>query len=176
VTAGARTAVWLVFAAGATLTVADCAHAPAPPPPSTPSPLLGAEVPAFHRPTLDGATFDTAGAAGHVLIVDFFADYCRPCQRALPALEALHREHPELAVVGVSLDEDPARALRSVTRHHLSFPVVHDAGSVLAGRFRVTELPYSFVVDGTGKVRFVCGFEQPDDALARVVAALTRGS
>jgi thiol-disulfide isomerase/thioredoxin len=111
-----------------------------------------------------------------VLIVDFFADYCRPCQRALPALEALHRANPELAVVGVSLDEDPARALRSVARHHLSFPVVHDAGNVLAGRFRVAELPYAFVVDGAGKVRFACGFGQPEDAVARVVAALASGS
>jgi len=44
---------------------------------------------------------------------------------------------------------------------------------VLAGRLRVTELPVSFVVDGQGKIRWVGGPDQPEDALARVVAALT---
>jgi peroxiredoxin len=63
--------------------------------------------------------------------------------------------------------------MKSVARHHLTFPVVHDAGNVLAGRLRVTELPVSFVVDGHGRIRWVGGPDQPDDALARAVSALT---
>jgi peroxiredoxin len=155
--------------------VLGCAHAPAPPappPPSSPSRLLGEAVPAFKRPTLQGASFDTASAAGRVLVVDFFADYCRPCQRTLPALEALHRAHPELAIVGISLDEDARGALKVIARHQLTFPVIHDQGNVLAGRFRVTDLPHAFVVGPDGKVRWAAGPEQPHDALSR--AALTR--
>ena len=128
-----------------------CAHQespPAPPPPSSPSRLLGEPLPTFRRPTLQGATFDTAASAGQVIVVDFFAAYCKPCQRTLPALEALHRKQPGLTIVGVSLDDTPDNAWKSVRRHRLTFPVVHDAGNVLAGRLRVTELPISFVVDG----------------------------
>jgi len=121
---------------------------------------------------LQGGTFDTAEAAGKVLVVDFFADYCKPCQRKLPALEALHRAHPEFAVVGVSLDESADRAWKTIGRHKLTFPVVHDAGNVLAGRFRVTELPFGFVADVAGKVRYVAGPMQPEDALERAVLAL----
>jgi cytochrome c biogenesis protein CcmG/thiol:disulfide interchange protein DsbE len=153
-----------------------CAHQGppvAPPPASSPSHLLDAPVPAFDRPTLAGGRFDSSAAAGRVLVIDFFAAYCRPCQRKLPALEALHRRRPQLAVVGVSLDETDEAARRSVVRHHLTFPVVHDAGNVLAGRLRVTELPISFVVDGQGRIRWVGGPEQSDDALARAVAAVT---
>jgi thiol-disulfide isomerase/thioredoxin len=159
------------------LACAACGHAPAPaapPPPTTPSELVDGEVPAFRRPTLQGEAFDTAGAAGRVLVVDFFADYCRPCQRTLPALEALHRAHPELVVVGVSLDADAAGARRSVVRHRLTFPVVHDEGNVLAGRFRVTELPFAFVVDAGGRVRFAAGPGQPEDAVSRAALSVTR--
>jgi peroxiredoxin len=109
-------------------------------------------------------------------VVDFFADYCKPCQRKLPAMEALHRAHPELAIVGVSLDESADAARRSIGRHHLTFPVVHDAGNVLAGRFRVTELPYGFVVDITGKVRYAAGPFHPEDALERAALALARNA
>ena len=149
-----------------------CAQTAGPPPASSPSKLLGEAVPAFRRPTLQGGTFDTAAAAGQIVVVDFFADYCQPCQRTLPALEALHRARPGLAIVGVSLDETPDRAWRSVRRHGLTFPVIHDAGNVLAGRLRVTELPISFVIDGGGHVRWVGGPEQARDALERAVAAV----
>jgi peroxiredoxin len=59
-----------------------------------------------------------------------------------------------------------------INRHHLTFPVVHDEGHVLAGRFRVTELPVSFVVDARGRIIWSAGPAQPDDALPRAVTAV----
>ena len=160
-----------------------CAHQespPAPAPPSSASRVLDAPMPAFRRPTVQGGTFDSADTSGKLLVIDFFAAYCRPCQRKLPELEALHRRQPGLSIVGISLDETGDAARRSINRHRLTFPVVHDAGNVLAGRLRVTELPTSFVVvveggqkGGQGRIRWVGGPDQPDDALARAVAALT---
>src|SRR3954451_14493328 len=114
-----------------------CAHQNSPPPaapPSSSSRMLDVPLPAFHRPTLQGGTFDSAPAPGRVLVIDFFAAYCRPCQRKLPALEALHRRQPGLSIVGISLDETGDAARKSVARHHLTFPIVHDPGNVLAGR------------------------------------------
>jgi cytochrome c biogenesis protein CcmG/thiol:disulfide interchange protein DsbE len=173
-----RLSVLLLLAAGAAALAGACGHSspPGPPPPSSQSRILGAPVPAFRRPSVQGGTFDTAEADGRVLVVDFFADYCRPCQRTLPRLEALHRAEPRLVVVGVSLDGDAAGAWKSIGRHHLSFPVVHDAGNVLAGRFRVTELPFAFVIDGSGRVRFAAGPDQPEDALGRAALATLGGS
>jgi thiol-disulfide isomerase/thioredoxin len=156
------------------LAVAACAHEPAAPPPSAPSPLLGAAVPAFRRPTVQGPIFDSSAAPAHgrVLVVDFFAAYCQPCQRALPALEALHAARPDVEFVGVSLDEGPEGAVSTILRHRLTFPVVHDEGHVLAGRFRVAAIPASFVVDASGRVVWAAGTGQSDDALARAVAAV----
>jgi peroxiredoxin len=160
------------------LALAACAHAgsapPPAPPPTSPSVLLGAAVPAFRRPTVQGPTFDTAAASTHarLLVVDFFAAYCRPCQRTLPALEALHAARPDVAIVGVSLDDGPEGAVKMINRHHLTFPVVHDQGHVLAGRFRVTDLPVSFIADASGRIIWSAGPAQPEDALARAVTAV----
>jgi hypothetical protein len=46
---------------------------------------------------------------------------------------------------------------------------------VLAGRFRVTELPTSFIADGRGRIIWSAGPGQPEDALPRAVAALVDG-
>jgi peroxiredoxin len=146
-----------------------CAHPPPSPqaPPSAPSRLLGGPSPSFRRPTLQGGEFDSGRATDRVLVVDFFAAYCQPCRRSLPALEALHRRRPELAIVGVSVDAVVTDARGLVLRHRLTFPVVHDPTSALAGRFRVTELPASFVVDRSGRIAWVGGGDQPEDALVR---------
>ena len=161
--------------AGLVLLLVACGGAaPQAMPPSSPGPLLGQPAPMFRRPTIQGGQIDTAAAAGQVLVVEFFAKYCRPCQKRLPAAEALRAELPDVVVVGVSVDESPALALEQVRRYGLGFPVVHDAGQVLAGRFRVVELPIALVVGGDGRVRWIGGPGQSDDALRRAVLATRR--
>jgi peroxiredoxin len=137
---------------------------------SSPSPLAGKVAPEISRPDVDGARFALSGARGRVAVVKFIAKTCVPCQRTLPAIERLHREHPDIAIVGISEDEteDDARALVSLYR--LTFPVVHDPGNVLAGRYRVTELPVTFVVDRSGTIVWVGGPEKSESDL--VAAAL----
>jgi alkyl hydroperoxide reductase subunit AhpC len=56
----------------------------------------------------------------------------------------------------------------SVTASH--FPVVHDDGHALAGRFRVTELPAMFVVDARGVIRWQGAVDNADDVRAIVQA------
>ncbi|HEU4406730.1 MAG TPA: TlpA disulfide reductase family protein [Polyangiaceae bacterium] len=123
-------------------------------PPSSPSPLLSKALPDFRRPSLGGPEIETERLRGRVVVVDFFAEHCVPCARSLPALEALHRSMPDVSVVGVSEDEDAAGARRMVERFGLTFPVVHDGSRVIAGRYRVVDLPATFVADPAGVVRW----------------------
>jgi thiol-disulfide isomerase/thioredoxin len=137
------------------LALGACGGPPAAPaPPSSPSPLLSNAMPDFRRPSLVGPDVETERLRGRVVVVDFFAEHCGPCARSLPALEALHRAAPDVSVVGVSEDEDLAGARRMVERFGLTFPVVHDAQRVLAGRYRVVDLPATFVADPAGVVRW----------------------
>jgi len=118
-------------------------------------PLVGQPLTPFRRPTVQGGRFATDAAAGRVLVIELFAAYCRPCQRRLPALEGLRRELRDALVLGVSLDETREAALAQVRRWRLGFPVIHDAGHVLAGRWRVTELPAAIVVGRDGRISWV---------------------
>ena len=121
-----------------------------PPPPSVASPLVGAPLPTFKREALGGRTIDLASARGSVTVVKFFAKYCEPCKRTLPAAEALHKRMPAVVFIGVGVDDSPAETAEVVTAYRLSFPVVHDRDNVLSGRYRVTEMPTTFVADASG--------------------------
>jgi cytochrome c biogenesis protein CcmG/thiol:disulfide interchange protein DsbE len=140
-------------------------------PPSAGSPLLDRPAPAFERPALSGIPVRVGGAAAGLTVIEFFAGYCEPCQRRLPSVERLHRAHPEVSFVGISLDEEPGPAREQIRRFGLSFPVVHDAGNVLAGRFRVTELPLVMLVGRAGRVLWVGGPGQPPSSLEQALAA-----
>ncbi|MCA9596315.1 MAG: TlpA family protein disulfide reductase [Myxococcales bacterium] len=153
--------------------LAACSSAPPKLPPTAPSPLLEKPLPAFERPTLGGERVATQSYAGRPVVVKFFAEYCKPCQRTLPAAERLHREHPDVAFIGVSEDERESTARGVVQKHGLTFPVVLDRGNVLAGRFRVSEMPVTFVVDRRGFVRWVGSADQTEADFEQAVGAVS---
>lgn len=132
-------------------------------PKSAESPLLQRPLPDFRRSDLAGATVKSKNLTGRVVVVKFFAKYCKPCVKTLPATVALAKERPDVTFLGVSVDESERDAREMVSQYGLAFPVIYDRGAVLAGRFRISELPATFVVGKSGKVIWV-GTEAMDEA------------
>lgn len=93
------------------------------------------------------------------MVVKFFASYCEPCTRTLPDAERLKKARPDVLVLGINEDEYQQTARDLVSEYGLTFPVIHDTDNVLAGRFRVRDMPVTFVLDREGKVRWVADTE-----------------
>jgi peroxiredoxin len=137
----------------------------------------GAEMkplPEFKRPTIGGGAFDSTEARGKVVVVKFFAKYCVPCKTTLPWFEKLSRERRDVVFVGISEDDQESETQELVQMYGLTFPVVRDSGNALSGRFRVTEMPITFVADPTGRIRWVGGPGQTEDELEAAVSASQR--
>jgi peroxiredoxin len=169
---GATTVLCALSVVSAFASALSCSSAKANAPPSAPSPLSGKPLPDFRRPTLAGERVDTQALRGHVIVVKFFADYCEPCKRTLPAVERLSRELTDASFIGVSEDEYRATAESVVARYRLTFPVVHDAGQVLSGRFRVSDLPATFVAGRDGTIHWVGGASQTEDDLRAAIESV----
>jgi peroxiredoxin len=140
-------------------------------PDSSASAVLGKPMPAIDRRALDGREVEPASYAGKTVVVKFFAEYCEPCKRTLPEAEALSRSRRDVVVIGISEDEREDVARGIVEGYGLSFPVLHDRGQVLSGRFRVGSLPATFVVDPQGIVRWA-GFGARSQAMEQAVDAI----
>lgn len=156
---------------GALLMTAACGGGPSAPPASAESPLLNQPLKPIARPTVAGGKLDTEKLQGQVVVVKFFAKYCKPCEKTLPEAEQLHAR-PGVTVVGVSEDESVADIEYLVKKHQLTFPIVHDQGNVIAGKFRVSELPAAFVANQRGVVAWVGGDKQEAGDVAAVVDSL----
>ena len=141
-------------------------------PQSTSHTLLGQPSPELKaRTMLDGSSLAAGALAGRVVVVKFFADYCAPCKKTLPAVEALHQRFGDVAFIGVSEDETSEKARGVVHQFSLTFPVIHDSSQVYSGRFRVTQMPTTFVIDKSGIVRWIGGADQTDDDLSQAIQA-----
>ncbi len=143
-------------------------------PASESGPALGRPLPDFARPTIDGSMFSSASLRGRVVVVEFFAQYCKPCWKTLPQVERLAKSDSDLAVIGVGEDEFESETHSMAQKLGLSFPVLHDAGNTLAGRFRVGTLPTTLVLDRTGVVRWQARPGDGIDELRRAVSAVRR--
>lgn len=125
-------------------------------------PKVGAEAPAFAVETLSGEDFDLADTRGQVVVLDFWATWCPPCKRSLPALQQIHEAYADddtVRVLSVNTDISSARAAglnNFMARGKLSFPVLLDApNNAVASRYRVKSIPTLVIIGPSGKVHHV---------------------
>jgi thiol-disulfide isomerase/thioredoxin len=119
-----------------------------------PASALAADPPPV-RPVLAPADFAVADHVGKVLIVDFWASWCKPCGKSLPWLSQLVAAHGAegLTVVAVNLDEDFAKAQKLLAELDPAIAVVHDPEGVLAERYELQGMPSAYVYDRQGELR-----------------------
>lgn len=126
-------------------------------------------APAFQVRTLEGRALDSrALLAKGPVVLDFWATWCRPCERSLPALQSLHERFSAegVTVLAVSIDgpRNWARVRPFVASHGLGMPVAIDEDGSLAKRFRIASVPSSVVIAPDGRiVRFHTGYVPGDE-------------
>jgi thiol-disulfide isomerase/thioredoxin len=119
----------------------------------------GQQAPTFALPVIGpegvlGARLSLDATRGKVTIVDFWATWCGPCLRSMPALDALAARYPnDLTVIAVNLD-DAASARALFDRAGYRLTLVADDGHT-SERYGVTTIPHSVVIDRAGVVRLV---------------------
>lgn len=127
---------------------------------STPSaPALAEPAPDFTLPTLDGQTLQLSQLKGRVVIVNFWATWCPPCENETPRLAAWYNQHRAagLEVLGVDkLAQDSREAVvEFVDRYKVPYPVPLDQTGDVSRQWQALQLPRSYVLDRNGVVRYV---------------------
>lgn len=123
--------------------------------------LIDFRAPDFQLPMLDGETLvSPSDYAGRPIFINFWATWCAPCVRELPALEefvAVHAgDENGPVLLTINLGETPEEIegfLEKIGVENL--PVLLDPNQVVKADYGVQNLPTTFIIDEAGMVRFM---------------------
>lgn len=136
-------------------------------------------VPNVTLPTLQGKPFSFQELKGKVILLNFWATWCLPCQWEMPLMEKLYQAYKAkgFVVVAISLDREGAPVVEPfVKERKLTYPVLLDPSLNGARQFGVIGLPATFLVGPDGFIKGVTyGPKEWDGPEARaLIEALLR--
>jgi thiol-disulfide isomerase/thioredoxin len=111
-------------------------------------------APSFVRNSLGGQPVDMSSYRGKVVLLNFWATWCAPCQLEMPRFAAWQQQYGPrgLQILGVSMDDGPEGVHKLVNKLRINYPVVmgdEQIGSQYGG---ILGLPVTFLIDRQGQV------------------------
>ena len=118
-------------------------------------PLVGSPAPEIVLKDLQGRDVKLSDLRGKVVLVNFWATWCKPCKEEMPAMQASYDKLRDkgFVVLAVNELEDTARVAEHIRTHGHTFEVVMDHNNQVANMYGVVGLPASFLIDPQGIVR-----------------------
>jgi peroxiredoxin len=128
--------------------------------------LLGKDAPDFVLKGLDGRNLRLSEFRGQVVLINFWARWAGDSRQEMPALDRINTTYNRagLVVLGVSVDEDLARAHEFADAMKVSYPILFDTGSDIGRDYLLQKMPMTILVDRAGVVRYSnVGFRRGDE-------------
>ena len=119
-------------------------------------PAVGMQAEDFSLIDLEGKTQSLSQYRGKIVLVNFWATWCKPCTTEMPAMQSIYDKLRDkgFVVLAVNELEDEAKVREHIaTQHKHTFPVLLDRDNKVANQFGVFGLPVSVFIDQEGRVR-----------------------
>jgi len=121
------------------------------------SSVTGQPAPDFALRSATGENLRLSEYRGEVVMINFWATWCGPCQQEMPLLEELHNRYQRVGfrLLGVNIDDDADRAMDMVQNLGVTFPVLFDETKAVSKLYQVEAMPVTVLLDRAGTVRYV---------------------
>ncbi len=118
-------------------------------------PLVGSPAPEIVLKDLQGQEVRLSDLRGKIVLLNFWATWCKPCKEEMPAMQASYDKlrNQGFVVLAVNELEDVEKVAEHIKTHGHTFLVVMDHDNRVANQYGVVGLPASFLIDRQGIVR-----------------------
>lgn len=135
-------------------------------------PAEGRPAPDFTLQNLEGATKHFKDYRGNIILLNFWATWCEPCIREMPAMQQVYEDlkHEGFVVLAINELENVEKVARHIDDHGHTFPVLLDTDNSVANKYGVYGLPVTVFIDKDGIVReYVQGGTLTEAIIRRIV-------
>jgi cytochrome c biogenesis protein CcmG, thiol:disulfide interchange protein DsbE len=132
---------------------------------------VGDNVPKIQMVTFDGKPINTSDYAGKVVVLNFWASWCKPCEQEAASLqEAYQTLDPSGKVVFLGLayvDTEP-NSLSYLKKFGITYPNGPDLRTTVSQMFRIRGVPETYIIDPNGKLAYaqIGPFESTDQIVS----------
>ena len=123
--------------------------------------VVDAQVPSVTLKTMDGKSVNTSELSngGKPFIIDFFATWCKPCNRELDAIAEVYenwQKETGVKIIAVSIDQGQNinKVKPLVENHGWEYEVLLDPNGDFKRALGIQMIPYVLIVDGKGNIAY----------------------
>lgn len=120
-------------------------------------PKIAREVYGFALLDLNNEKVDINSFKSKVVFINFWASWCGPCRKEMPAMEKLYNKYKKkgFVILAINYMEKKEKAKSFIEEMQLTFPALLDLDGSVSKLFKVYALPSSFFIDKKGRIRGV---------------------
>jgi peroxiredoxin len=117
-------------------------------------PPVGSAAPDIKLQDEKGSVVNLASLKGKVVVIDFWASWCGPCRRSIPALKDIYKKYKDkgLEVYAISVDIDKSDWQKAIKADETSWVHVIDDKNAVARLWKVQYIPNTFLLDKNGTI------------------------
>ncbi len=115
---------------------------------------VGKTAPDFSLVDMEGNKHKLSDYRGQGVFLNFWATWCKPCEREMPYIDNQYQEFKDkgVAVLTVDVGESELVVNNFIDKYDLSFPVMIDKDGQVQTAYKIDPLPFTFLIDKDGKV------------------------
>ena len=119
---------------------------------------IGKKAPDFSLVSFDGQEFSLSELRGKVIVLNFWASWCKPCEQEAVDLENAwqnYKDREDIVFLGVAWTDTEDKSLSYLERFGITYPNGPDLGTRISQAYRITGVPETYIIDRSGNLAYV---------------------